>query len=41
MEGYTVMRLAAVHKENTDMQSIVSSAQNVLASSLPPLSEGP
>ena len=32
-----IMRLAAVRKENTDMQSIVSDAQNVLANFLSPL----
>jgi hypothetical protein len=32
-----IMRLAAVHQENTDMQSIVSSAQRVLDGFLPPL----
>jgi hypothetical protein len=32
-----IMRLAAVRKENTDMQSIVSSAQIVLGNYLPPL----
>jgi len=32
-----IMRLAAVRKENTDMQSIVSDAQKVLANFLPPL----
>jgi len=32
-----IMRLAAVRKENTDMQSIVSEAQNDLANFFPPL----